>query len=383
VGAGLTVVVLVTALRLAQVDAASVAAPLLLLDVVVVARLWGARPALLTAAAAASSYSYYFIPPMGFELQNEDDWAAFVIFIVTAVVAGELASRAERRAAEAQQGRAQIEQLYRQLQAAFDRASEAEAARRNEQLKAALLDALTHNLRTPLTAIKMAVTALISPGVWTSGSELSAEGRGELLQVIDEESDRLNRFIEGLTSADRHDASEAPRTRRESLPDIVRAGVQRADSLMRDHRVAVAFDDPLRPVSVDAPSIIEVLYMLLDNASKYSPPGSTIRVTASLAEDRFVRLVVSDEGPGIPPELRDRVFENFFRIPEREPSDPRRAGVGLGLPIARRLVEAQGGKISIQAGVGGRGTAVVLLLPVAQEEAQEVEMPDPRAMALG
>ncbi|PWT83199.1 MAG: hypothetical protein C5B57_07335 [Blastocatellia bacterium] len=385
VGAALTVAVLVTALRLAQVDAASVAAPLLLLDVVVVARLWGAGAALLTAAVAASSYSYYFIPPMGFELQNEDDWAAFVIFIVTAVVAGELASRAERRAAEAQQGREQIEQLYRQLQAAFDRASEAEAARRNEQLKAALLDALTHNLRTPLTAIKMAVTALISHGVWTSGSELSAEGRGELLQVIDEESDRLNRFIEGLSSADRHDASEAPRTRRESLAGIVRSGVQRAENLMRDHRVAVALDDILRPVSVDAASIIEVIYMLLDNASKYSPAGSTIRVSASLAEDRFVRLTVSDEGPGIPPELRDRVFENFFRIPAREPSDPRRAGVGLGLPIARRLVEAQGGKISIQAGVGGRGTAVVLLLPVAQDEAPspEVETPDPRAMVLG
>jgi two-component system sensor histidine kinase KdpD len=304
---------------------------------------------------------------------------------VTAVVAGELASRAERRAAEAQQGREQIEQLYRQLQVAFDRASEAEAARRNEQLKAALLDALTHNLRTPLTAIKMAVTALISSRVWTSATELSAEGRRELLQVIDEESDRLNRFIEGLSSADRHDASEAPRTRCESLPDIVRSGVQRAENLTRDHRVAVALDDPLRPVSVDAASIIEVLYILLDNASKYSAAASTIRVAATLAEDRFVKLLVSDEGPGIPAELRDRVFENFFRIPEREPSDPRRAGVGLGLPIARRLVEAQGGRISIQAGSGGRGTAVVLMLPVAEEDVQsaEVETPDPRAMALG
>ena len=80
------------------------------------------------------------------------------------MIAGELASRAERRAAEAQAGRREIERLYQELQAAFDRASEAEAARRNEQLKAALLDALTHNLRTPLTAIKAAVTALIGAG---------------------------------------------------------------------------------------------------------------------------------------------------------------------------------------------------------------------------
>src|SRR5204863_2874278 len=112
--------------------------------------------------------------------------------VVAAVVAGELASRAERRTAEAQQGRLEIERLYEQLQAAFDRASEAEAARRNEQLKAALLDALTHNLRTPLTAIKAAVTALLGAGGWAGEPRLSSEGERELLQVIDEESDRLN-----------------------------------------------------------------------------------------------------------------------------------------------------------------------------------------------
>ena len=99
---------------------------------------------------------------MGFGIDDPDDWVAFVTFIVTAVVAGELASRAERRAAEAQAGppgdRAAVPGA---AELAFDRASEAEAARRNEQLKAALLDALTHNLRTPLTAIKAAVTALI------------------------------------------------------------------------------------------------------------------------------------------------------------------------------------------------------------------------------
>ena len=96
---------------------------------------------------------------------------------MTAVIAGELASRAERRAAEAQAGRREIERLYQELQAAFERASEAEAARRNEPLKAALLDALTHNLRTPLTAIKAAVTALIRSGSWTGSPSCPIEGR--------------------------------------------------------------------------------------------------------------------------------------------------------------------------------------------------------------
>src|SRR5439155_18775802 len=130
---------------------------------------------------------------------------------------GERASRAERRAAEAQQGREQIEQLYRQLQVAFDRASAAEAARRNEQLKAALLDALTHNLRTPLTAIKAAVTALIGSSAGSRGHELPDEGRHELLQVIDEESDRLNRFIEGLSYAVLHVPAEARSMNRDRL----------------------------------------------------------------------------------------------------------------------------------------------------------------------
>jgi two-component system sensor histidine kinase KdpD len=146
----------------------------------------GTGPALVAAASGAGAYSYYFLPPAGFGIEDAEDWIAFVTFIVTAVIAGELASRAERRAAEAQAGRQEIERLYQELQSAFERASEAEAARRNEQLKAALLDALTHNLRTPLTSIKAAVTALIRSGVWSPVSELSSEGRRELLQVIDE-----------------------------------------------------------------------------------------------------------------------------------------------------------------------------------------------------
>src|SRR5213080_4396253 len=185
VAAAVTVAPIVIVLRLASVSYAGVAAPLLLLDVVVVARLWGTGPALIAAASGAGAYSYYFLPPAGFGIEDAEDWIAFITFIVTAVIAGELASRAERRAAEAQAGRHEIERLYKELQNAFERASEAEAARRNEQLKAALLDALTHNLRTPLTAIKASVTALIGSGDLIAAAGISHEGRRDLLQVID------------------------------------------------------------------------------------------------------------------------------------------------------------------------------------------------------
>jgi two-component system, OmpR family, sensor histidine kinase KdpD len=365
-GAAVSVTLVVGILRSASVETAGIAAPLLLLNVVVVARFWGMGPALLAATSAAAALSYYFLPPHGFEIEDPDDWIAFVTFLGTAIVAGELASRAERRTAEAEQKSREIERLYQELHAAFDRASEAEAARRNEALKAALLGALTHNLRTPLTAIKAAVTALIGAGAWTPTSELSGEGRRELLQVIDEESDRLNRYIEGLSSADRRDASQAPMLRHERVADIVKAAVARADNLTREHRVTVNLREPLSLVSVDSASIIEVVYMLLDNASKYSPAGTTIRVSATPFDERYVKLVVADEGPGVPAELRQRVFENFFRIPSREPTDPRRVGVGLGLPIARRLVEAQGGTIELEMPTAGKGTAVVLKLPASE-----------------
>jgi K+-sensing histidine kinase KdpD len=377
VGAAATVGAIVVCLELASVSYAGVAAPLLLLDVVVIARFWGTAPALVAAASGAAAYSYFFLPPEGFGIEDPEDWIAFVVFTVTAVIAGELASRAERRAAEAKAGQQEIQRLYQELQAAFERASEAEAARRNEQLKAALLDALTHNLRTPLTAIKAAVTALIRSGPWKPQSELSSEGRHELLQVIDEESDRLNRFIEGLSTSDRAEPAQPLHLRAVPADDLVRAGLARAETVTRDHRVAVALDDDLPRVSVDEASITEVIYILLDNASKYAPAGSTITVRAGRDGDRHVRLTVIDEGPGIPAEHRERVFEKFFRIPGRQSHDPRRGGIGLGLPIARRLVEAQAGWIWVDA-VDERGTSISMTLPVAVE-ASDIDRQAPAA----
>ena len=365
--AAVTVAPIVIALRLLAVSYAGIAAPLLLLDVVVVARLWGTGPALVAAASGAGAYSYYFLPPAGFGIEDAEDWIAFVTFIVTAVIAGELASRAERRAAEAQAGRREIERLYQELQLAFERASEAEAARRNEQLKAALLDALTHNLRTPLTSIKAAVTALIRSGSWSAISELSAEGRRDLLQVIDEESDRLNRFIEGLSTPETEPVPPI-HLRAIEVDELLRSGLRRAETVTRDHRVIVSTDEPIPAVSVDAASITEVIYILLDNASKYAPAGTTIRVRAARDDERSVRISVSDEGPGIPEHLRERVFEKFFRVPARESHDPNRGGVGLGLPIARRLVETQGGRIWIETVVPGQGTTVVMIVPSAEPE---------------
>jgi two-component system sensor histidine kinase KdpD len=211
------------------------------------------------------------------------------------------------------------------------------------------------------------VTALLGAGTWTRETDLSSEGQVELLQVIDEESDRLNRFIGGLSTSD--GAAQAPSVKSRAVPvaEIVKVAVQRAETVTRHHHVGTTIDQPLPSLSVDAASVTEVLYTLLDNASKYSPPGTTITIRASAHDDRSIRLSVSDEGPGIPDDMRERVFEKFFRVPAREPHDRRRGGIGLGLPIARRLVESQAGRIWIEAAGTARGTTVAMTLPVAAD----------------
>jgi two-component system sensor histidine kinase KdpD len=357
------------------------AAQVLLLVLIIDARFCGTGPAILASGAAAVGFSRYFLTPTGFAFGDPSDWAALCAFIIMAVVVGELASRAERRAAEAQAGRQEIARLYQELEAAFDRASEAEAARRNEQLKSALLDALTHNLRTPLTAIKAAVTALIGAELWNPDSELSSEGQRELLEVIDQESDRLNRFIEGLSAAGSTDPRQPINLRAVEVLDIVRRSLTRAETVTRDHRIELAIASALPPLSIDAPSIVEVLYILLDNASKYAAAGSTICVTATRHDEHHVEIAVADQGPGIPPELRERVFEKFFRIPGRQSQDPRRGGIGLGLPIARRLVEAQAGRIWVDTADSGNGTAVHLTLPVAVAEENAARTASPAIAA--
>jgi K+-sensing histidine kinase KdpD len=339
------------------------AAEVLLLVLIIDGSFFGTGAVIVASFIATAAFSRYFVTPTGFAVGDRADWAQLIAFIILAVVVGELASRAERRAREAHAGRQEIARLYQELEAAFDRASEAEGLRRNEQLKAALLDALSHNLRTPLTSIKASVTALI--GAVAAGETPSSRAvREELLQVIDEESDRLNRFIEGLSAAG-SGATPPLAPHPVAVDDVVRVGLTRAETLTRDHQVQTAIGVGLPKLLADRAAIAEVLYILLDNASKYSPPGSTIRVSAVLASDAQVELSVADQGPGIPPAARERVFERFFRVQGRQSFDPRRKGVGLGLSIARRLVDVQGGRLWVDSPAGGFGTVMRFTVPVA------------------
>ena len=333
------------------------AAQVLLLVVLLAARFCGSRPALVAAVLAVAAFIRYFLTPSGFAFGEPNDWAALVAFIIIAAVGFELAARAERRAEE-------VAHLYAQLQAAFERESEAEATRRSERLKATLLDAMSHNLRTPLTAIKASVTALLGSHTWRRDEALRGDEQRELLQIIDEESDRLNRFVGGLVTSPDEEAAHPSTLRSIDIGVIVANAVARAETLTRDYSVVVSSGD-VPPVSVDPSSLTEVIYMLLDNASKYAPPRTAIQIATHRFDAHHVAVTVTDEGPGIPDELRERVFDKFFRIANRESADPSRRGVGLGLPLARRLIQMQGGRVWIETPPSGRGASIIVAVPIA------------------
>lgn len=352
----------------------------LLLVVLFVAAGWGSRPAVLASLLSVVCFNFFYLPPVGrLSIDAPDNWIALFAFLVTAFTAGQLSAHAKRRAEEADMGRLEIERLYRELQEAFERASQAKALEQSERLKSALLDAVTHDLRTPLTSIKASVTTLLDDLSAKAQTEepatLDAEGRREMLEVIDEETDRLNRFIEGLVEMARIEAGEMHLRRRwGSIEEIVTTALERAAPLTRDHRIQVRLEAGLPTVRVDDRSVAEVVYTLIDNAVKYSPTGTNINVRAKSTGEQTVQLSVTDEGPGIPLELRERVFDKFFRAMRDGDSGTRQpSGTGMGLAIAKGIVEAHGGRIWIEDGPGHAGSRVVVTLPLGDDEETAIE----------
>jgi K+-sensing histidine kinase KdpD len=348
----------------------------LLLIVLFAATLWGSRPALLAAVLSMFCFNFFFLPPYHtLIIADAQNWVALTAFLLTAVTAGQLSARAKRRAEEAESRRLEIERLYQELRGAFERASHAEALRQSEKLKSALLDAVTHDLRTPLTSIKASITTLLDEARGLQDAvepvKLDVESRLEMMEVIDEESDRLNRFIGGLIELARIEAGEMSLRRQwGAVDEIISAALSRASTLTRGHKIVVALEQELPVVRVDERAVSEVIYTLVDNAAKYSPAGTHIRISAEQPPDGLIQIAVEDEGAGIPKDLRVRVFDKFFRatrdgdISTRQPS-----GTGMGLAIARGIVEAHDGRIWIESGANDTGTRVVFTLPVGDEDA--------------
>lgn len=344
-----------------------------LLVILFVATAWGSKPAVLASLVGLVSFNFFFLAPFGtFAIRDPDNWIAFVTFLITALTAGQLSARAQQRAEEAEDAKREIERLFYELQDSFERSSQAKALKQSERLKSALLDAVTHDLRTPLTSIKASATTLLADLYAAertrSDAQLDTEGRREMLEVIDEEADRLDRFIEGLTKLARIDAGEMDLHRQWcSIEEIVTIALKRAEPRTRNHQVEVWIENELPSVKVDDHAIAEVVYTLVDNAAKYSPPNGHIRIGATPKDDKAILLSVEDEGPGIRAELRERVFEKFFRaIRDGDVADRKTVGSGMGLAIAHGIVRAHGGEIWIEDATNHHGAKFVVQLPTGE-----------------
>ena len=336
------------------------------LAVMLVAMSWGSGAALWGALLAMLLFNFFFIPPVHtFAIAGSENWVALVAFVITALVVGQLSSRARSRARQAEEQKIEIEKLYRELERTYREANEAELLRRSEKLKTALVDAVTHDLRTPLTSIKASATTLLgefSPS--TPGSGLDREAQQELLEVIDEEADRLNRFVEEMMELAQIEAGRLSlHPRSTSAHDIVEAALDRAAGILKHHRMEVTIEYQIPALQVDAASISEVVFSLLDNAAKFSPANTLIHLSADKEGASCVRFMVEDEGAGIAPEARQRIFEKFFR---EHPVKSQRPGFGMGLAIAKGLVEAHGGRIWVETSRNGHGSCFVFTVPTAE-----------------
>jgi two-component system sensor histidine kinase KdpD len=344
-----------------------------LLVVLSVAIVWGSGPALLASVSGVLCYNFFFLPPVHtFTIADPQNWVALTAFFITALAVGQLSARAKRRAEEAEAGRVENRRLYEELQGAFDRASEAEALRRSERLKSALLDAVTHDLRTPLTSIKASATLLLEDGEADGQVEtFSHAEQKNMLRVINDEADRLDRFVESIVDLARIEAGDIKLSRNwGSVEEIVDASLARAEPLMSEHQLRVVVEKDLPVIRVDARAVAEVIYTLIDNATKYSPEGTCITIKANRGAGETVRISVEDQGRGIAAHLRQRVFEKFVHVGGAPIGSGRAEGVGMGLSIAKGIVEAHGGRIRIDDGAGGKGTRVSFTMPVGDDESE-------------
>jgi two-component system, OmpR family, sensor histidine kinase KdpD len=238
-------------------------------------------------------------------------------------------------------------------------ALEAETLRRSDLVKTALLRAVSHDLRSPLTGINTAVGALRNPTL-----SLTDDDRRELLETIEVESDRLGRLVDDLLDLSRLEAGAAsPQREAWELPDLAR---EAADGLHARERVEIAGETPI--VDVDGGQIQRALANLIENALKFSPPDETVHVTITATRQEAIARVV-DHGPGVPPEELELVFEPFYRGARTA-----RSGAGLGLAIARGFVEANGGRIWAESRPR-QGATFAIALPIAAVPAELVHGP--------
>jgi two-component system, OmpR family, sensor histidine kinase KdpD len=242
---------------------------------------------------------------------------------------------------------------------AVEQLGQTEAAREGERLRTALLDSVTHALRTPLTSIKASVTNLIS------NPNVSEQQRDELLTIVNEETDRLNRLVGEAGEMARLDAGEVElNLASRPIGEVVQSALDQTKSTMAGREIRVNIPPNLPNVSVDIVRARDALVQLIDNAHRYSPLDQPITVTAEATPD-FVVTSVSDRGAGIDEPEQALIFEKFYRGKDQRFLVQ---GTGMGLPIAKAIIEAHRGTVSLTS-QRGHGSVFSFTLPIDRSKA--------------
>jgi two-component system sensor histidine kinase KdpD len=440
-----------------------------LLAILGVSTIWGLAVSIFMSFVATLAYNYFFLPPTGtFTISDPQNWLALVTFLVTSVLASDLATWARNQAAEANRRRREVERLYgfsqrllsagnpiellnaiprqivdmfevgaaalflidkqkiyrsdmnlpqldedslkaivaredleideqrslcfaplrlgsrilgsvgisgpvlsrQSLEAlgsliavaierahAIEMVGKTEAAREGERLKSALLDAIAHDFRTPLTSMKASVTSLLSE------NNLNESQRNELLDIINEECDRLNRLVGEAAEMARLEAGDV-KLQLEPLRvvDLTGSALNTCKGVLGVRPVRIEIKNADLSVRADFARAREVLVHLIENANLYSSPDQPITITAEEKDDS-VLFSVADHGPGIGETELGLIFDKFYRGADQR---YRVQGTGMGLPIAKAIVEAHGGTIGVLSQLG-HGSVFSFNLPIATE----------------
>lgn len=308
---------------------------LFLLVVVATAAIGGVWAASIAAIAAMGLVNWFFTPPFHtLSISEGEHVLALFVFLVVAVVVALYVTVAERHAAESAAASSEA--------AALDRANE---------LRTALLSAVSHDLRTPLASIKASVSSLRTTDVvW------SADATAEFLAAIEDDTDRLNQLVGNLLDMSRLQSGAFELTRQPiALEEVVANAIRSLGTTASGVVTDVPEDLPLALVD---PGLLErALANLIANAIHWSPPSPPVRVEARMSAPDL-EITIVDRGPGVPRDARERVFLPFQRLDDRNTT-----GVGLGLAIARGFIEAMGGELSIR-DTPGRGATFRVLLAI-------------------
>jgi len=241
---------------------------------------------------------------------------------------------------------------------AIEASARLEASREGERLRTALIDSLTHELRTPLTSIRAAATTLMQ------GDGLDAEGRLDLASIVDEEASRLDMLIGEAVEMAEIDANVVKvQLVQQHARTLLDQAAEESAAVLARHQVSMEVDEPDNPAWYDPHLLGRVLRHLLENAARYSPPGSEIVLRAYRTRDRL-EFVVEDNGPGIDRTDLPLIFEKFYR---GKKSTTMGKGTGMGLAIARAILAAHSGGIEVQS-TAGKGSAFRFWVPLVEKD---------------